>query len=104
MLQRRPEETIALLSSTLSATPPHLAAERSILLADLGAAHAMEEEVERACDLLASSLAVGGATDVNRLGRVATIRRVHLSAWPDAPSVRHLDEELRTHALRRPDG
>jgi tetratricopeptide (TPR) repeat protein len=95
MLQGRPREATSLLSATLAATPADLAAERAILLADLGAAHAMQGEVEEACDLLARTLSVEPAGDAFRYGRVMAIRDAHLSRWPDAPAVRQLDESLR---------
>jgi hypothetical protein len=98
MVQGRPRDVISLLPRVLSATPAELAAERSILVADLGAAHAMLGEVEQACALLGGSLELGGDGYANRVGRVRAIRASHLSRWSDAPPVARLDEELRTMA------
>jgi hypothetical protein len=98
MVQRRPRDAISLLSRVLSATPAELAAERSILVADLGAAHAMLGEVDHACVLLGRSLELGGHGYANRVGRVRAIRTAHLAHWSDAPPVARLDEELRTIA------
>jgi tetratricopeptide (TPR) repeat protein len=98
MLQGRPRDAIAMLPTVLAATPDELAAERSILVADLGAAHAMIGEVEEACALLGRSLELGGHGRAERVGRVRGIRETHLSPWPEAPPVVRLDEELRTIA------
>jgi hypothetical protein len=98
MVEGRPRDAIALLPTVLAATPEELAAERSVLVADLGAAHAMLGDVEEACALLGRSLELGGHGHANRIGRVRGIRDAHLSRWPDAPSVVRLDEELRTIA------
>jgi hypothetical protein len=98
MAQGQPREAIALLPMILSATPAELAAERSILVADLGAAHAMLGEVEEACALLGRSLELGGHGHANRVNRVRGIREAHLSRWSEAPPVARLDEELRTIA------
>jgi len=91
MLQGRPREAIAALSAALAA----LTAERSVLLTDLGAAHAMRGEMDRACQLLTRSLRIGRSGDVNRVRRIVGVRRAHLAEWADAPAVMSLDEELR---------
>jgi hypothetical protein len=96
--QRRPREAASLLSAMLAATPAELAAERSILLADLGGAYAMLGEVDHACDLLVRSLELGGDGYANRVGRVLAIRAAHLTRWSSSPGVVRLDESL--HATR----
>jgi tetratricopeptide (TPR) repeat protein len=95
MLQGRPREAIAALSAALAATPAALTAERSVLLTDLGAAHAMRGEMDRACQLLTRSLRIGRSGDVNRVRRIVGVRRAHLAEWAGAPAVMSLDEELR---------
>jgi tetratricopeptide (TPR) repeat protein len=94
MLMRRPQAAIKLLSSALESTPNELAAERSVLVSDLGAAHAMQGEVEEACALLRRSLTIGGPDNSARTGRVRAIRRNHLAAWSTEPAVRELDEMI----------
>jgi hypothetical protein len=89
-----PQEAVGLLSAVLDATPQELVAERSVLVADLGAAHAMLGEVEQACLLLGRSLDLGGHGHANRVGRVRAIRATHLARWSDAPAVARLDEQL----------
>ena len=96
MAEQRPLAAIPLLSAVLSTTPQELAAERSILMADLGAAHAMLGEVEHACALLEQSLGVGGEGNANRVERVLAIRAAHLARRSGTPAVRRLDELLRT--------
>jgi hypothetical protein len=88
-------EAIALLSGMASTTPAELTAERSILLTDLGAAHAMLDEVEHACDLLSQSLELGAAGHAERVGRVQAIRSTHLARWSETPAVRRFDETVR---------
>jgi hypothetical protein len=89
------DDAITILSQVVEATPRSLAAERSILLTDLGSAFAQSSEVEVACELLGQSLALGRSGDVNRVERVVAVRRDRLARWSDVPAVRRLDEQLR---------
>jgi hypothetical protein len=98
LAQGRARDAISLLSTVLSATPADLAAERSILVADMGAAHAMLGDVDQACNLLSRSLEMGGHGITNRIGRVRILRSAHLSRWSKARPVAQLDDELRTIA------
>jgi len=95
MLLDQPDEAVRLLSRVLTTTPQELAAERSILLTDLGAAYAQQAEVEQACDALSRSLAMGGAGDANRIKRILSVRQTSLHRWADVARVRTLDEELQ---------
>jgi hypothetical protein len=91
-------EAVRVLSGVIAATPPALAAERSVLLTDLAAAHARTGEVEHACELLGRSVSLGHRSDVNRTQRIHGVRRTLLERWADLPAVRRLDEQLRLHA------
>jgi tetratricopeptide (TPR) repeat protein len=86
---------VRMLTDALTATPEHLAEERSILLTDLGAAYAHQGEVEGSCVALQRALALGASNGTNRAGRVVAVRRQRLAAWADSPAVRQLDERLR---------
>ncbi len=98
----RPNEAVALLSRALASTPGELAAERSVLLTDLAAAYAQQAEVDRACEALRQSLAVGSSGDANRIERILAVRQSSLHQWRDAPAVMRLDEELREARAQAP--
>jgi tetratricopeptide (TPR) repeat protein len=92
MLLRRPRAAGTLLESALEHAPNAPVEERSVLVADLAAAHAMQGEVEEACVLLRRSLTICGPDNAARIGRVRAIRGTHLAAWSTVPAVRDLDE------------
>jgi hypothetical protein len=97
MLLGEPAEAIEVLTGTLDSAPASLLAERSVLMTDLGAAHAQRGEIEHAVDLLSRSLA-HGASVFGRRKRVLAVRRSHLSRWAHMRSVRRLDEQLQSLA------
>jgi hypothetical protein len=83
-----------MIEEALGAFPPSLASCRCYALVDLAAACAKEEEVERACGLLAESLDLGSEKGLaGHVQRVIGVRQ-HLARWRDAAAVRDLDEQL----------
>jgi hypothetical protein len=83
-----------MIEEALGAFPPSLVSCRCYALVDLAAAYAKEEEVERACGLLAESLDLGSEKGLaGHVQRVIGVRQ-HLARWPDAAAVRDLDEQL----------
>ena len=94
VLKRRPKEAISALSPVLATARSELKDERSVLLADLAAAYAMQGEPEIACLLLSRSIS-GTDGHANRIGRARAVRTTHLSAWSATSAVRDLDDQLR---------
>jgi transcriptional regulator with XRE-family HTH domain len=87
-------EATTMIEEALGAFPPSLVSCRCYALVDLAAAYAKEEEVERACGLLAESLDLGSEKGLaGHVQRVIGVRQ-HLARWPDAAAVRDLDEQL----------
>jgi hypothetical protein len=87
-------EATTTMEDALVALDPSLVSIRSSELVDLAMAYAKEEEIERACGLLAESLNMCSEDGlVVQVQRVIGVRQ-HLARWPDAAAVRDLDEQL----------
>jgi len=78
----------------LAALPPAEVKKRTIILADVAAAHAERGDPEEACRLGADALATGIRTECTiGLQRVHELRR-RLERWPELQIVRSFDEQL----------
>ncbi len=87
----RPKEAIEALAPIESPYPGH----RPLMLADLGAAHAQDGNLDEAAWLLADALEQAAAHGVPEAARRAQgLRRRHLARWNTDPRVRILDERI----------
>jgi hypothetical protein len=86
-------QAVEVIAPTLATT--RFAGTRAARTADLAAAHAQLGDVDRACELLGTSLDVtAGSGEIEKARRVAGIRRRYLSHADSDPAVRRLDERL----------
>jgi tetratricopeptide (TPR) repeat protein len=94
-LLNRPADAIAAIEREIGAIDPGLISVRSSVLADLAAAYAQQEEIERACALLLESLDIAERAGLRPyIQRVMSVRR-QLGHWSGQREVKQLDERLR---------
>jgi ATP/maltotriose-dependent transcriptional regulator MalT len=95
LLSGQPAEALSILEATLRRMDENTVSNRSSVLADMAAAHAAGDDLDRACELLRDAFHVAHRAGLeHRTCRVTGIRQRHLERWADTPQVRRLDEEL----------
>lgn len=91
----RSADAIPILELLVASTDPRKALPYTGALTDLGAAHALQGEMERSCDILRTVLEISSAHGLpQRLHRVTRTRDKYLARWSDARPVRELDDRL----------
>lgn len=92
----RGAEAIRIYNDVLARTDPGLLWERSLALTHLAAAWSLEDDPDRACDLLVQAVdlcvAGGGQSGIRHALRA---REQLPGAWRGSPALRRLDEALR---------
>lgn len=97
LLQRA--DVLPVLESAFNRTTPEMISQRSAVTIDLATGYARQGEIDHASDLLSETLSVALRSHLPEMARrIGTVRRFELGNGT-LPSVKRLDEQLRSAAI-----